>query len=56
MQKKSLFSKSIACVTALILCVLSFTACGKLEIKNTKTYAQEIAARVPALVSFNDGL
>lgn len=44
MQKKSLFRKSIACVTALILCVLSFTACGKLEIKDTKTYAQEIAA------------
>lgn len=44
MKKKSFLRRSIACVTALVICVLSFTACGKLEIKDTKTYAQEIAA------------
>lgn len=43
-KKKSFLRRSIACVTALVICVLSFTACGKLEIKDTKTYAQEIAA------------
>ncbi len=44
MKKKTVILKSTACLLALILCVLSFAACGKQEIKKADTYAQEIAA------------
>lgn len=43
MKKKTTILKSMAGLLALTLCVLSFAACGKQEVKNAKTYAAEIA-------------
>lgn len=44
MKKKSFIIKSIAGAMAILLCALSFAACGKKEIKKEKTYAAEVAA------------
>lgn len=39
MKKKAIILKSMACLLTVTLCVLSFAACGKLEIKKESTYA-----------------
>ena len=44
MKKKTIILKSMACLLTVTLCVLSFAACGKLEIKKESTYAQEVSA------------
>lgn len=44
MKTKSLAGKVLAVLLAVSLCALSFTACGKLEIKKADTYADEIEA------------
>lgn len=38
MKKKTIILKSMACLLTVTLCVLSFAACGKLEIKKVGSF------------------
>lgn len=44
MKKRIIALKCMACLLTVTICLLTFAACGKKEVKNVKTYADEITA------------